>query len=203
MLPPSLLLFGATPGGREVAPRAAARMGAAFLAEAWLEVREDKLALWEGSGENAHALDGDLEFPVVATVPPGRYTYAVGDDEAEVEVVASTGRVPDFDELGFERDATGRAVVLAPPELAGAAEELAKALGGAAMSPTSFEGLLSTRLAISLGAPLGAVRAQVRVSIGEHADAQSGAHYAVVGKTDVLTQALIAAVGAVERKKPE
>src|SRR3954469_24062788 len=64
MLPPSLLLFGATPGGREMGPRAAARMGAAFLSEAWVEMQDAKIQLWEGSGAEARAIvtDGDLEF---------------------------------------------------------------------------------------------------------------------------------------------
>ena len=91
-LSPSLLLFGATPTAREVAARAAARIGAAFLHEAWLEAREGELALFEGAGNDARTLDGELEFAVVATVPAGRYTPAVGDDEAEVEVVATSGR---------------------------------------------------------------------------------------------------------------
>jgi electron transfer flavoprotein alpha subunit len=202
MLPPSLLLFGATPGGREVAPRAAARMGAAFLAEAWLEVREDKLALWEGAGDTAQALDGELEFPVVATVPPGRYQMATGDDEAEVEVVASSGRVPDFDELGWEADAHGRAVVLAPPELKAQAEELARALGGTAIvtGAEADSGLLSTRLAVSLSTSFGAVRAQVRVALAEKPESPPGAHYAVVGKAAELAPALTKAIAGLERK---
>jgi electron transfer flavoprotein alpha/beta subunit len=179
MLPPSLLLFGATPGGREVAPRAAARMGAAFLSEAWIEMREDKLALWEGAGANARALDGELEFPVVATVPPGRYEPAHGDDEAEVEVVATSGRAPDFDELGWEADPQGRGQVVSPDGQSG--RELADALGGA-VSPKPAP----SRLIVSLGPSLEGVRGQAKVALGE----ARGAHYAVAGDPEALAKQL-------------
>src|SRR5947209_14480011 len=55
LLSPSLLLFGQTPPAREVAARAAARMGAAFLVDAWIEAHDGKLQLWEGSGRKAAA----------------------------------------------------------------------------------------------------------------------------------------------------
>src|SRR6476646_1080747 len=90
LLSPSLLLFGATPTARAVAARAAARIGAAFLHEAWVEAREGALALFEGAGNDARTLEGELEFAVVATVPAGRYQRATGDDESEVEVVATS-----------------------------------------------------------------------------------------------------------------
>jgi electron transfer flavoprotein alpha subunit len=196
MLPPSLLVFGATAGGREVAPRAAARMGAAYLSDAWLEVQEGKLHLWEGAGDTARALDGDLEFPVVATVPPGRYQPAVGDDEAEVEVVASTGRAPDFDELGWEADARGRAVVVAPEGLKDAAARLVEAVGGAAIEPGARA---TARLAIALDTPLAGVRAVTRVAIGPSAGAANDAHYALVateGKAGEAAEALASAIAA-------
>jgi electron transfer flavoprotein alpha subunit len=185
MLPPSLLLFGATPGGREVAPRAAARMGAAFLAEAWLEVRNDQLALWEGSGAEARALDGELEFSVVATVPAGRYTQAHGDDEAEVEVVATSGRAADFDELGWEADPQGSALVVAGEAQTGAAKPLAEALG-VAVAPRP----VPSRLVISLGPSLDGVRAQARVALGEVA----GADYQLAGDPTELAKKLAEAV---------
>ena len=53
LLSPSLLLFGATPAAREVAARAAARIGAAYLHEAFIEVRDGELSLFEGAGDEA------------------------------------------------------------------------------------------------------------------------------------------------------
>jgi hypothetical protein len=189
LLPPSLLLFGATPGAREVAPRAAARMGAAYLADAWIEAREEGLAVFEGEGAQALALDGDLEFPVVATLPPGRYRLASGDDEAEVEVLAVSGRTLDFDELGWELDAHGRPVVLGDGE---PASDLAEALGGKAASALAQEA--APRLVVSLGPPVADVPAQVRVAIGAEAGAARGAHYALVGAPADGAEALAKAV---------
>jgi electron transfer flavoprotein alpha subunit len=143
LLSPSLLLFGLTPTGREVAARAAARMGAAYLADAWIEADDGKLRLFEGAGVTARALDDDLEFAVVATVPPGRYARATGDDEAEVEVVAtSSGRPPDFEEIGVEAEAGPCAVVVADAATRAAAARLATALGGVVV-----EALVGARLA--------------------------------------------------------
>ena len=87
--------------------------------------RDDgELTLFEGAGADARTLDGELEFAVVATVPAGRYAVAIGDDEAEVEVVATSGRGADFDELGWEADArpaAHRASPTAATRAAGAA----------------------------------------------------------------------------------
>lgn len=201
MLPPSLLVFGATPGAREVAPRAAARMGAAFLAEAWLEVREDRLALWEGAGAGASALDGDLEFPVVATVPAGRYALATGDDEAEVEVVNAATRPPDFDELGWEADLLGRPLVLGGESAAEAGAELARALGGTQEATPEA----APRLLVTLGPPVDGVRAQVKVALGDGAIAQAGAHYALSGPPAESARALALALltPAPEPPKPD
>jgi electron transfer flavoprotein alpha subunit len=84
---PTLTLLPATGAGRELGPRAAARVGAAFLHECFAEVRDGTLILAEGQGEAARLISGELEFPVVVTVPPGRYAAAAGDEEAEVEVL--------------------------------------------------------------------------------------------------------------------
>ncbi len=194
LLSPSLLLFGATPTAREVAARAAARIGAAYLHEAWLEADDGRLTLFEGSGDEARALEGELEFAVVATVPAGRYTIAAGDDEAEVEVVATSGRAPDFDEIGWEADARPRAVVLGdgepePGESASArasaraaAEALARALGGVV-------GEGDARLVVSLGPPCPAAERRVRLGEGDDAD------YVVRGEPATLAEALARAVG--------
>jgi electron transfer flavoprotein alpha subunit len=185
MLPPSLLLFGATPGGREMGPRAAARIGAAFLHDAWVEMRDEKLVLQEGSGAHARALDGDLEFPVVATVPPGRYREAHGDDEAEVEVVATSGRAADFDELGWEADPRGKALVLAAEPQSAPAKALATALGGETAATPG-----ASRLVVSVGPTLEDARATVKVALGT----ADGAHYRVEGDPARLAEELAKAL---------
>jgi electron transfer flavoprotein alpha subunit len=192
LLPPSLLLFGATAGAREVAPRAAARMGAAYVADAWVEAREDRLAVFEGEAQAARALEGDLEFPVVATLPPGRYRTAAGDDEAEVEVLNAAGRPIDFDELGWEADPNGRPVVLCAGDAAGAGAELAEALGGTAGPELGDQA--APRLVVSLGPGLDGVVARVKVAIGEKAAEAPGAHYALTGAPADAAKGLAAAI---------
>jgi electron transfer flavoprotein alpha subunit len=185
LLPASLFLFGATAGAREVAARLAARMGAAFLADAWVELGEDRLTLWDGSGAAARALalDGTLEFPVVATVPPGRYRMAAGDEEAEVEVVAATGRTPG----GFARiDEEAAPAATVRGGEGEAAARLAHALGAAEGVPTP--------LAVSLGPRFDAPLAEARVALGDGA-ALAEAHYAVEGAPDALADELARLVG--------
>ena len=187
LLSPSLLLFGATPTAREVAARAAARIGAAFLHEAWLEAREGALALFEGAGADARTLDDELEFAVVATVPAGRYSPAVGDDEAEVEVVATSGRGPDFDELGEDAEARPRALVLVDEATRAAGETLARALGG----EVSDGKRTGARLVISLGPPLPARNstAERRVRLGG-----DDGDYVVAGDAATLAKELARAL---------
>ena len=191
LLSPSLLLFGATPTAREVAARAAARLGAAYLHEAWIEAAAGQLALFEGAGAEARVLEGELEFAVVATVPAGRYALAVGDEEAEVEVVATSGRAPDFDERDAEPDSRAQVVVIVDDETRRAGESLAKALGGE-LAPA--RGAMA-RLAISLGPPCPAAERRVRLGGGDDAD------YVVRGDPAALAEALARAVAA--EAKPE
>jgi electron transfer flavoprotein alpha subunit len=191
LLSPSLLLFGATPTAREVAARAAARIGAAYLHEAWLEARDGELTLFEGAGADARTLDGELEFAVVATVPAGRYAVAIGDDEAEVEVVATSGRGADFDEIGSEADGRPAAIVLVDAATRAAGETLAKAIGGEVSDGKSGG---AARLAITLGPPCPAgVERRVRLGSGGDAD------YAVAGEPAALAQALARAIEASAR----
>lgn len=189
LLSPSLLLFGATPTAREVAARAAARIGAAFLHEAWIEAKGGELGLYEGAGADARTIDGELEFAVVATVPAGRYVAAIGDDEAEVEVVATSGRGADFDELGWEADARPPALVLADDGARAAGATLAAALGGAV--PAANEPV-SARLVVTLGPPCpasGATERRVRLGGGDDAD------YVVAGEPAKLAAEMAAALG--------
>jgi hypothetical protein len=187
LLSPSLLLFGATPSAREVAARAAARIGAAFLYDAWLEARDGELALFEGAGAEARALEGELEFAVVATVPAGRYAPALGDDEAEVEVVATSGRGADFDEVGSEADARPRAIVLVDGETRAAGQKLAAALHAELSSEPR-----AARLVITLGPPCPAAGAIVdrRVRLGAGGDAD----YVVAGAPARLAEQLARAL---------
>jgi electron transfer flavoprotein alpha subunit len=192
LLPPLMLVFGATVGGREVAPRAAARMGAAFVPEAWLELVDDRLVFFRGSGDQATTLaDEEYDFPIVVTIPPGRYTPAAGDDEAEVEIVATSGRLPDFEEVGEEQaDSDARVLADDRPELMEPAESLARALG--VTGPSRGD----ARLAISLGPPLEGIKAEVRVALGDEAARSPAAHYAVAGSAPELARALAEALGA-------
>jgi electron transfer flavoprotein alpha subunit len=185
LVPASILLFGATAGAREVAARLAARLGAAYLAEAWLEIEEDRLTLWEGSGENARSLDGDLEFPVVATVPPGRYAPGAGDEEAEVEVVPVGARPAGFEDLGVEPAPTARVVAEGSDE---AAAKLAAALGG---EVRSGEG--TAMLAVSLGPGFDGLVAEARVALGDGV-CRADAHYALDGDAARLAAELAALV---------
>lgn len=165
-LSPSLLLFGLTPAAREVAARAAARMGAAYLARAWIELdAEGQLRLGEGDGAEARALDGDLEFAVVATVPAGRYAIAAGDDEAEVEVLATSGKLPDFAELGVVADARPAALVVSDGGAEPWAVELAAALGGVAGAADDVHAG-AARLHVSVGPPCPATERRVRLGDG-------------------------------------
>jgi electron transfer flavoprotein alpha subunit len=197
-LPPALVLFGATAGARDVAPRIAARLGAAYLHEAWIELdgSDAGLALWEDAGDGGEAralpLPDGLEFPVVATIPPGRYAVAHGSEDVEVEVVPVGARSADFDELGWQADPRGRAAVYAPEAREAARAELADALGGG-------DGRLvneAVRLLIALdgAGPSTPVRADVRVAIGAAAAEAPTAHYALVGDAAEAATALARAL---------
>jgi len=181
-LPPSLLLAAATDGARDFAPRVAARLGAAYLADAWVDVDGEGLALWAGSGAAACRLDGELEFPVVALIPPGRYAVAGGDEEAEVEVIAGAQPLADFEELGAE--AARAATVIGDGE---AARRLAAILDGA-------EG--EAPLVIELRPASGEPRPwAVTVALGDGAAGCAHARYAVEGDAQAIAAQLAAALG--------
>ncbi len=182
-LPPALLLAAATDGARDLLPRVAARLGAAYLADAWVGVEGDELMLFEGSGAAAHRLDGELEFPVAALIPPGRYAPARGDEEAEVEVLPGAPPAGDFEDLGGE--AARAALVIGEGE---AAAELAAALDGAPADGTP-------PLVVELrpaSAPEAA--AATVVALGADAGSRECARYAVEGEAQAIAKALAAAV---------
>ncbi len=123
--PPTLLLMGATPGARDLAPRLAARLGAAYLPLGWAAAEEGRLRLRDAAGrvlELDTGEEGQLERAVVLTVPPGRYGAAHGDADAEMTIVAAPAAAGDFVQVA---EGPGRAEVIGDsPE----AEALRRAL---------------------------------------------------------------------------
>jgi len=143
-IPPSLVLIAATTGGRDIAPRLAARLGGAFLAEPSVEYgpRGDLVLsrrVYGATFRRRLAAD-DVERPVVATLTPGSYHAGTGEDEAEVVVVQALHPFPaPLTEIGRREDAAAaldgaRVVVTAGAGVSKEAwpliEELARALGG-------------------------------------------------------------------------
>jgi electron transfer flavoprotein alpha subunit len=180
LVPSALILFAATSFGRELAPRLAAKVGAALLTRGWMEVEEDGMRLLEGTEESARRIElfeGELEFPVVATIPGGRYEPAYGDEEAEVEVVYIEDHPIELEKLEDETDPAATARVMhapgAPPP---AAFALAKALGGETRSSAALPEEL---LEIHLGSP--APDARVIISVGPGADTDPAADFAFLG----------------------
>jgi electron transfer flavoprotein alpha subunit len=142
--PPALVLCAATPAGRDIAPRLAARLGAAFVPEPSVEYgpRGDLVlsrTVYCGAFRRRLAAD-DVERPVVATLTQGSYRPAAGNDEAEVVVVTPPNALaaPLFeldrkDDPGAKLDGA-RVVVTAGAgvsrEVYPLVQALARALGG-------------------------------------------------------------------------
>jgi len=182
---PLLLLLADTHAARDLAPRLAARLGAAYLGDASVEIAGEGVALWDGAGEQARRLDGELDYTVVAAIPPGRYEPAHGDDEAEIELLETPPFPgPDFTELSEAPvDSAPRARVIGAGP---AADELAAALGGI-VGGSERE---PVALAVTLdGGPIDE-RADVRVALGRGAGERACVHYAVDGDPDELARAL-------------
>jgi hypothetical protein len=200
-LPPSLLLLAATDGARDLGPRVAAQLGAAFLADAWAEVGDDGLKLFDGSGDGALELEGELEFPVVAVVPAGRYATREGDEEAEVEMFEprlTTGAT--FEELDRAPDRP-RAIVCG----SAATDDLARALDGEKATLPGGHARLAVALddeTAALGQALAGVRAQVKVALGAGAATCAAARYAVEGEAERLAPELARAIAALPPEPP-
>lgn len=166
-IPPSLLLVAATPGGRDLAPRLAAHLGAAWVPEPSIEYGpRGELVLSRtvyGGGFRRRLAADDLERPIVATLTPGSYLKAVGGDEAEVVVLAAEGTAPTpFEEVSRQDDPaaaldTARIVVTAgagvPRESYALVCELAALLGGeVAVTHAAVErGLAGPDRAVGIG----------------------------------------------------
>lgn len=105
-LPPRLLLLGDTPAARDIAPRLASRLGAAYLPRgAALEV-EGQLVLCDETGSHVmveseasvgEGMPPPPPPPVLMTVPPGRFQMASGAQDAEMMIIAAADCVQTSD----------------------------------------------------------------------------------------------------------
>jgi electron transfer flavoprotein alpha subunit len=142
-VPPALLLGAATAGGRDLLPRLAARLGAAFVPEPSIEYGpRGELVLsrtvYGGAYRRRLAAD-DIERPVVATITAGSYLKASGSQEAEMlalpqaQVSSPLVEVSQIPDPGQGLD-SARVIVTAGAGVAkehfGLIEALARALGG-------------------------------------------------------------------------
>ncbi len=150
-LHPALILFPATPAAADIAPRLAARLGAAFAAHAVVELgpRGEVVfsrSVYGGGYRRRLALD-DLDRPVVVTLPIG-HAPARGGDDAELLI---------FD-LGPARDR--RVEAIAPPRPAPAPplhEARVIVAGGAGVAAATWP--LLEQLAAALGGAVAGTRA--------------------------------------------
>jgi electron transfer flavoprotein alpha subunit len=156
-LRPALVLFPSTAASSDIAPRLAARMGAAFVADAVLETgpRGEVLfsrAVYGGSYLRRIALD-DLERTAVVTLPPGR-SPARGGDDADVMLL----------DAGASRDK--RVVHLGDSLSEGAELENAEVVVTAGAGVTAQTWPLIAALARALGAQIGVTRSACARGLG-------------------------------------
>jgi electron transfer flavoprotein alpha subunit len=152
-VPPALWLCAATPAGRDIAPRLAARLGAAFVAEPSIEYgpRGDLImarTVYGGQVRRRLSID-ELERPVVATLTPGSYQHAAGMTEAELVTIEASAPPSTVEVVSQAPDpapglTTARVVVTAGSGVDPARWPLlcniARALGGEpAVTRTAFE----------------------------------------------------------------
>lgn len=144
-LPPTLVLFAATPGARDLAPRLAAQLAGVFVAEPRIDIGPDGSLVLSRPTHGGHwtrtLRADDLERPAVLTLAPGRVARQHGDEESEVVVLSPTAVGEGFAEAAREADGAAslelaRVVVGGGAGLGaeafGVANELARALGGEA-----------------------------------------------------------------------
>ena len=147
-------------------------------------------SLFEGAGADARTLGGELEFAVVATVPAGRYQPAVGDDEAEVEVVATSRARRPTSTSSTRRPRRGRARSSSPR--GGARRRARRWPRRSAASSAEGRRAGGARLIVSLGPPCpagGGVERRVRLGAGG-----DDADYVVAGEPAALAAALARAL---------
>jgi len=97
MVPPRLLFVGDTPAARDLAPRLASRLGAAYLPAGTALVEDGSLQICDQQGRHLDlSVELDvtedqppLTIPVVMTVPTGRHRMSWGLHDAELLIVPS------------------------------------------------------------------------------------------------------------------
>jgi hypothetical protein len=186
---PKLLLMGDTVEADEVAARIAARMGAALLRGALVEIEGGGLVLWQG--ERTLRRSGELEFPVVATLPAGRYgqvaSIAPAGDEAELHLLPSA-KVNGVELVGANAHAD--VVIVADADHKHLADKLLEAIGGRVISADE---VADAQLAVCLTAS-DKVKARVRIAVGVK-DAK--AQFALSGDPQDAIGALVEALAKV------
>jgi electron transfer flavoprotein alpha subunit len=184
--PPALVILGATPGARDLAPRLAARLGAVYLPEGSFATEGPRLRLRDWAGRLIADDEGCLEHPVVLTVPPGRYAPSLGEDEAEMVIVASpeTDRDAGFIEVG--REAVRRVLVVGEDA---AAQALRQAL------PPADPARVPPALVISRSAAPTDWPGALRVALGADAADAGEAHYVIEAIDEEGVRALCEALG--------
>ena len=107
---PELILFGATPAGRDVAACLAAKLGRAYLSECTdLVIEGSSLAAARGMYAGKVRARVRAALPAVASVRPNAFPYADGAADPKVTAV-SAGETPGLTFVRFEQAAssTGR-----------------------------------------------------------------------------------------------
>jgi electron transfer flavoprotein alpha subunit len=166
-VPSALLILPATPGGHDLAPRVAARLGAAYFAEPTLELGgPGELILTRrvyGGRYQRRLSTNELERPLVVTIGAGAGGLRRGSGVAEMlQVQAEEARSP-ISEVSAVTEADGaletaRVVVTAgagvEPSAYALLRELAEVLGGqlAVTSGAARRGLGSSERAVGAGA---------------------------------------------------
>lgn len=166
---PLLMLLPATAGGRDIGPRLAARLGAAFVSEPSIQggPRGELVlsrSIYAGTYRRRYALE-DLDYPAVLTLTPGSYGPAAGDaeptllpsaDDYEADEAIQVTGVTDDPGAALAR---ARIVVTAGGGVRTAADfalvaELARAIGGeiAATRAVCERGLAPADCEIGVGA---------------------------------------------------
>jgi hypothetical protein len=167
-LRPLLFLFPAGGSGAQLGPPLAVRMGAAYMANASIDLcAEDRtpeppsqrviLSRWRAARDGQRKIDvGDLERPVVASLVAGGSPPPVGDPYAEVEMVpCPDSKFPDICVVGSEVDTASsfelcRAIILTATPTAAVAEAFRAGLPEGTCLATTAEAELP---ALQLSAP--------------------------------------------------
>jgi len=174
---PRLILFPASVGGRDLAPRIAMHLGARYSGEVRLELDGSNHLLvssaFRGHFSVMERLDS-LAGPLVATVVSDREPRPTGDEEAEVVMIhapppqESAPRIRGARPFSPEDQAMARVVVAGGMGLQSAEgfallRKVAAALNGAALasSPACAAGLAGPELG-----PRGLLRAELYVAFG-------------------------------------